>query len=204
MARTRFDNLTDKRFGNLVAVQFAGCFVFPNRMLPAWKCACDCGGEKIIPEGRLKSHKALRCGHCRGTHRESVHGRVTPENETWRQMKSRCVNPNHQFYSRYGGRGIKVCDRWIESFDNFLADMGRRPTLAHTIERKDNDGNYEPGNCKWATRQEQANNRSSNTRLEHDGKTQTIAQWAREKGTSPSVICKRISRGMSVKDALKS
>jgi hypothetical protein len=88
-----------------------------------------------------------------------------PEYESWRAMKKRCYYPKHQNYARYGGRGIRVCDRWLHDFPTFLEDMGNKPSSIHTLDRKDNDGNYEPDNCKWATPKEQQNNRRNNIKI---------------------------------------
>lgn len=111
-------------------------------------------------------------------------------------MKARCYDPNNKRYSRYGGRGIKVCDRWIDSYANFLLDMGRKPTCRHTLERRELDGDYEPANCVWATLEDQANNKSNNTRIEIDGRVQNIGQWARETGVNRTVILRRMQRGL--------
>ncbi len=111
----------------------------------------------------------------------------------WAGMKQRCENPNNTAYHRYGGRGIKVCDRW-QDFDNFLSDMGD-PYDWQSLDRLDNDGDYEPGNCRWATTQEQQNNLRSNRLFTHDGKTQTLAQWARDLGIAYHVLKYRLNNG---------
>lgn len=125
------------------------------------------------------------------------------EYRIWNAMKRRCDSPNGKSYHRYGGRGISVCQEWRESFNAFMRDMGPRPSLNHTIERIDNDGNYEPGNCRWATRHEQGSNKSNNRVITHGGRSQTISQWSRETGLSVAMIQQRLDRhGMSVARAL--
>ena len=122
----------------------------------------------------------------------------TPEYIAWQQMKDRCFNPNHKQHSDYGGRGITVCDRWKNSFQNFFLDMGSRPTAKHSLDRIDNNADYSPKNCRWATKAEQANNQRSNKPLitiEND--TRTIAQWAKKMGFSASVIHRRLKLGWS-------
>jgi len=118
----------------------------------------------------------------------------------WAAMLSRCKNPRNKRYSRYGGRGILVCDRWIK-FENFVADMGERPA-EKTIDRINNDGNYEPGNCRWSTVKEQQNNRSTNVLLAMNGKTLNLTQWCAEIGINYSTIMRRIRRGLPVEKIL--
>lgn len=136
-----------------------------------------------------------------------------PGYSSWYNMIYRCENKNAIRYHRYGGRGICVCERWRTSFENFLADMGHRPSLDHSIDRIDNDGNYEPGNCRWATRKEQGLNRpgcglpivslaSLRNGLTWRGRTLSIARWAKVTGKSSTQIRKRLKRGWSVDKTL--
>jgi len=125
-----------------------------------------------------------------------------PEYRAWINMKSRCNNPNTPSYHRYGGRGIRVCSEWESSFDAFLRDMGRRPSGLHTVERIDGNKGYELGNCRWATRAEQARNLSTNHRMEHGDREVIIAEAAREAGLNPNTVLYRVRRGWTDKQAL--
>jgi len=140
-----------------------------------------------------------------GTHGEAAHGaygeRRTKAYRAWASMKSRCLNPAHPAYPRYGGRGVTVCDRWLNSFENFRDDMGHPPN-GMTLERIDNNRGYEPGNCKWADWDEQQSNRRDNVWLTFEGRTQTASQWAREVGIKATTISHRILRGWSAERAL--
>ena len=125
------------------------------------------------------------------------------EYDAWQAMRQRCYNPKHLHYDDYGGRGIKVCDRWLgtDGFKNFYNDMCPRPENT-TLDRVDNDSDYSPDNCRWATKTEQANNRRNNVRLCYDGKCMTIPQWAREVGISVHTLKTRVRRGMPLERAL--
>ncbi len=113
------------------------------------------------------------------------------EYTSWRSMIQRCLNPNNDAYDRYGGSGIKICNRW-RSFPNFLSDMGQRPSRDYCIERINNSGGYYPSNCRWATMKEQSNNRRTNRLIEHDGLVLTVAQWGTRLGMQGQTITKRI------------
>lgn len=117
-----------------------------------------------------------------------------PERGCWQAMLGRCYKPNHSHYRLYGERGIQVCARWVESFDAFLVDMGPRPSLRHTVDRVDYDGDYGPGNCRWATPKEQARNTRSNRRITIAGRTQCVAAWAEEMGVDRGIIYSRLGK----------
>lgn len=120
----------------------------------------------------------------------------------WSNMVRRCTDPRHDAYHRYGGRGIRICPEWLESFQAFHADMGTCPGPDLQLDRIDNDGNYEPGNCRWATKLEQANNTCANKRVTAFGRTRTIAQWARELGITDTALRARLSAGTAPEAAL--
>jgi len=128
-----------------------------------WNCVCDCGTKRVVNSTALKLGKTKSCGCLKlekmKTHQEGTRGSISKEYRSWVHLKERCNNPNHHAYHRYGGRGISVCKEWRDSYETFLLDMGRAPSKSHSVDRKNNDGNYEPSNCRWATKKEQSNNR---------------------------------------------
>jgi hypothetical protein len=128
-------------------------------------------------------------------HGAARRGRQTPEYVAWMAMKARCANPRTRDYELYGGRGVRVCDRWLESFESFLADVGRRPSPKHSLDRHPNkDGNYEPGNVRWATMSEQNRNKRTTHFLTYDGVTLCVTDWAKRLGMSDSNLCRRVKR----------
>lgn len=154
----RFINLTREKFNKLVVESYAG----KRNNAHYWNCICDCGNKKAIPGSNIKNGQAKSCGCLRieaTTKRLTTHGKSrTPTYNIWCSMRERCSNEKVKNYHRYGGRGVKVCARWENSFESFYFDMGEKPE-GLSIDRIDNNGNYEPGNCKWSTNCEQSSNR---------------------------------------------
>ena len=155
-------DMTGQRFGRLVAISRDADVIRSNgKPIPTWRCVCDCGTEVVVRSVQLANGNTASCGCLRrdiSRERKTVHGgKGTAEYAIWKAMRARCNNRKADNYPYYGGRGIKVCERWND-FANFLADMGPRPD-GLTIERTNNDGNYEPGNCIWADMKTQSNNR---------------------------------------------
>lgn len=147
-------DLLGLRFGKLIVIKFFG----KHTKRWSWLCRCDCGNEIVVHRDSLIAGNTKSCG-CLLKETLIKHGMYkSPEFKTWIRIKSRCYDRNLPCYVNYGGRGIIVCNRWLESFNNFYEDMGNRPSSKHSIERKDNNGNYDPDNCKWATKTEQQRN----------------------------------------------
>jgi hypothetical protein len=126
----------------------------------------------------------------------------SPEYTVWMNMKKRCLDSGYRRFPDYGGRGITICGRWLESFQNFIDDMGTRPSAKHSIERKDNDGNYEPTNCVWATRSEQDSNKRTSRLIAFRGETLTVKEWSRHTGLNHETIRNRLVIGWSAEMAL--
>lgn len=201
-------DLTGQRFGRLVVVCRAGSDSKKNAV---WRCRCDCGTEKIINGSSLRNGRTKSCGcyndeiRADGCRKRATHGmKGTRLYKTWQNMKSRCYREKDISYPNYGGRGIKVCDEWLHSFEAFrdwaLAN-GYRDNL--TIDRKNPNGNYEPSNCRWQNSKQQANNRRSNKYLVCDGKRLTYAEWADLYGITERTISRRIAAGWDAERAIK-
>lgn len=189
-------DLSGKRFGRLVVRGYSG-----KRL---WKCDCDCdcGSIHYATGHRLVVGHTRSCGCLRrdvAVKMNTTHGMTaTAEFRTWQRMIERCRNKRLRYYKNYGGRGIAVCDRWRESFSAFFSDMGPRPTSEHSIDRIDNNGNYEPGNCRWATRFEQAQHKRNTHLLEYEGLVLPLSEMARRFGYTPDSIEQRLRKGWSV------
>lgn len=175
-----------------------------------WVCVCDCGNTTSVRSDHLKSGATESCGCYRDKllkdGKRTVHGECkragkSVEWKVWHGMLQRCYDEKYKAYFRYGGRGIRVNRRWM-TFSRFLSDMGRRPTSKHTIERKDNDGNYCKSNCRWATRKDQANNRRTSRWIKCFGKKRTLSQWAAQSSVPYGTIQRRLNLGWSAKDAI--
>jgi hypothetical protein len=160
-------------------------------------CRCVCGVERVNLAANLRNGRNVSCGCKRAKHGHTSKFGIAKKSlthQSWGNMLSRCRNASNPAFAHYKARGINVCERWL-SFENFLADMGERPSAAHTLDRyPKNDGNYEPGNCRWATKIEQANNRYTNIIFVYRGQSYTLANLARETGVSKDVLRKRLCR----------
>jgi hypothetical protein len=200
-------DLTGQIFGRLVVLRRGASAGKEVR----WECRCECGAKCICHSAALRKGRTRSCG-CLQREVAGRTGRThgmcgTGEYQTWRAMIRRCCDPKFSGYERYGARGITVCDRWKTSFENFIEDVGLRPSANHTIDRyPNNKGNYEPGNCRWATRSEQANNNSRTCMVEYRGQVIALADAISLSGTKFKyrTILRRVRVGWSVEDALNS
>ena len=201
-------DLIGQKFERLTVIENVGSK--PNGSV-LWKCRCDCGNEIITETRLLRSGNTKSCGCLkidklreRTIKRNTTHGgRYTRLYRTWAHMIWRCENPNADAYPLYGGRGIKVCDAWKNSFESFrdwAESSGYNDSLS--IDRIDPDGNYEPANCRWVTMEEQQINKRNNHYLTFRGKKKTISEWSRETGIKSATIQRRISHGWTAEKAL--
>lgn len=193
-------DLAGKRFGKLTVLSR----LESRRGMGFWLCRCDCGNEREVQTGHLRQCHTQSCGclHTEKAHR--THGLSnSPEYGVWAAMKRRCYNPRVPGWKWYGGKGIQVCERWRTSFASFLTDMGPRPA-GMTLERLDGNGNYEPSNCAWRSRKEQANNTSGNYRFTAGSETKTLAEWSDATGIPAARIRARLTKlGMTGEEAIR-
>lgn len=201
--------MNGKRFGRLLVTDFSHTADYHR----FWNCVCDCGKIKAVREDALIHGKTVSCG-CVKREMDSkkmielhtTHGLShTKVYNTRLRLISRCYNQNNSMYKYYGGRGIKVCDRWLDKehgFENFLVDMGYPPSDIYQIDRIDNDGDYTPENCRWATPKENQRNTRRSKMIVHRGEPKTAAEWSEITGIDSPTIRYRLSAGWSVEDAL--
>jgi hypothetical protein len=186
-------DLSGKSFGRWFVSDYAG--------KSYWNCVCECGTVRKVNGKNLTLGTSSSCG-CYVAEINTKHGMSrTRVYSIWEGMKQRCTSPSSSYWHRYGGRGIKVCERW-QSFENFYADLGAPPTKQHSLGRIDNDGDYEPSNVRWETLEQQNNNKVLNHKVTIDGVTKTLTQWAEENGLKPSTVMSRVSYGWSDYDAV--
>lgn len=204
----RFSDLTGQRFGMLTVLRQAKSMVVKNGTRAQWECLCDCGQMAVRTTGAMRT-KNPNCGCSayswvkRHGHSYDAAGKRSSTYTSWQNMIARCTNSSNPAFDHYDRHGIVVWDGW-RSFEQFLSDMGEAPA-GTTIERVDNEGNYEPGNCRWATRRDQANNRRTNVKFEYRGSSYTLAELARATGRPKENLRARLIRpgGWSVERAVE-
>lgn len=200
--------LAGKRFGRLIVVSCAGS----DGIQTLWNCLCDCGNTHVVKCRHLINTNVRSCGCLQLETIKAVgkantrHGECKPiptvEYISYKSMLNRCYNVNDPNYRNYGARGISVCNRWRKSYPNFLADMGRKPSLKHSLDRINNNGNYKPSNCRWATSVEQNRNQRDNRLLVFNGVTRCVTEWIEELNLPAAAIQNRLRRGWSVERTL--
>lgn len=194
MSRIKMENT---RYAGVIALRDIGSEKSGDRK---WLFACDCGQNFESNGHSVRSGKVISCPTCsakRSRAGSMKHGQSeSREFATWTDMQTRCYNANTASYKYYGGRGIKICDRWLESFTNFLLDMGVKPSPAYSIERNDVNGDYSPSNCRWATMKEQSRNKRNNRMIEINGVKKLMCDWSEQSGISVTTISLRLKAGV--------
>lgn len=204
----KIKDFTGKIFGRLTVISFAG---LKNRRNAQWLCRCECGEEKIVSGANLTGGGTTSCGCLALEIRKSLHithgqtrrhGQRTAEYRAWAGMKNRCTNSNFPEFKYYGGKGISVCEEWMNSFETFFSHVGKRPSKDHSLDRWPNkNGNYEPGNVRWATREQQSNNQVKNVIILYNGEQKTLAEWCHILGLKYGLVQSRLYKGYSIEDA---
>lgn len=199
-------DLTGRTFGRLTALEHVGT----HRKGRVWRCSCECGAYHDAVSGRLLNGWTRSCGCLSSDHGRSLgfasatHGlsHKSSEYNIWSGMKARCLNPKTASFKRYGGRGISISQRWVDSFQNFLTDMGERPGPEYSLDRIDANGDYCPENCRWATQRDQQNNRTNNNIVTALGRSMSTARWEEVTGIRALTIRNRISAGWEPDEAV--
>lgn len=194
------------KFGRLSVISRGTDMIQGSRRKVRWICRCDCGSKGLFDASNLRTGNTASCGCLqielqtakvyRHGHAKRFDGRQSPEYMVWSNMRRRCYDPKNAAFKNYGGRGITVCPEWKEDFAVFIADMGERPKDT-TLDRIDNNGNYEPGNCRWATHLQQARNSRKNRRIVAFGHVKTLSEWAEITGMKRESIAERLNAGKS-------
>lgn len=196
-------DLSGQSFGKLTVISYS----HTENKRALWKCICQCGNSHIAIGKYLICGDTKSCGCEQNKFFITKHSEAglnrSKEYRTWKSMKTRCLNKHSKEYKRYGGRGIKICQSWIDSFESFLYDMGRAPSPNHSLDRMDNNGDYNFFNCRWATSKEQNNNSSNCNFITMNGKTLSVAAWAESYNVSYIMVYKRLMRGWNLKEALE-
>lgn len=195
-------NLVGQKFHRLTVLEFAGYREGANARHSTFKCRCECGTEVIVAQRHLIGGNTKSCGCIIGQSLVTHGASKTAEYKAWVAMRRRCEDPGHQSFKDYGARGIAVCERW-QAFENFIADMGPRPSRLHSLDRHpDNNGNYEPTNCRWATWLQQGRNKRNNRYLTLNGETLTLSEWEQRTGLPKSTLMNRVDAGWSIEETL--
>jgi len=197
MGRKSID-LTGQVFEHLYVVKRAGSTEYGN---PIWICNCNCGNTTIVPTNNLTSGKTKSCG-CYNREKRTKHGKTrTPTYRVWESMKRRCYVKKARNYYLYGGRGIIVCSEWVDSFETFLKDMGER-LEGTTLDRINPNGNYEKTNCRWATNEEQSNNKRSSVTIDYLGEVNTIKYFSQKYNIPYSTLWRQLRKNMIAEETI--
>jgi len=202
---TKLIDVVGQRYGRYLVIAKSDKRTKANKQVVL--CKCDCGTEREVVVNNLRSGTSTSCGCWKDEKtgaRRKIHGySKNSMYHRYRSMIRRCYDPLHKEFHNYGGRGIKVCDRWLESIENYMEDMGKAPFYMASIDRIDNNGDYLKENCHWATKKEQTINRRTTKMIEYNGESLCLSDWSRKLGFEKQFVQKRLKRGWTVEEAIK-